>query len=155
MKNQRGHWVGWMSTSKKNIFWGRTHTSSVRADSSFERYTRTQAVRPRNHDTEMLHCHAVSRADMPSYWIRHVHTKASNPDRHVYEEQIERDKENIINQYKKEVVVPPQSLVTDKTKQYEYNNINRTRPTAKGKDRKTEAQQKKHLGGTRRSLCYE
>ena len=36
-------------------------------------------------------------------------------------------------------VVPPGD-VTDKTKQYEYN-IYRIRPRAKGKDRKTEAQQ--------------
>ena len=47
---------------------------------------------------------------------------------------------NIINKINKKKCRAPPGDVKDKTKQ--YNNLNRIRPRSKGKDRKTEAQQK-------------
>ena len=53
----------------------------------------------------------------------------------------------IIQNNKKRDSIPPWD---DRTKQYEYSNINRIRPRAKGQDRKTEAQQN-HFRGSHSS----
>ena len=117
-----------------------TQYSSVRADSSSRRETSPRGSQ--NHDKEILHCNAVSRVDkaMTCHSTRYDRydvqmllacRKTDALTREKNEKQIEET--NVLKKKKKKTCRAPHGGRDRK---------NATRPRAKGKDRKTEAQQK-------------